>query len=375
MKSIILQPQFLLPFGLLLALFGGIAGGWIRLGNPAITIDSAGMNHGLLMVGGFLGTLISIERAMVLKKKIWLAVPFLTGFSSLFFLLGMNQIGLYLLLAGSLGLGIIMHLQSVKYPHFHTYLLYAGAMFWFIGNIMTWRSGLIAAGTTWWMGFLLFTIVGERLELSQYLPVPPWAKNALVLHLLLVFIGLLVSFHTWGNELLGIGILLIAVWLWVFDTAKVHAKKTDRFRYLGIGLRTGYLWLATQGIILVVLENHPLFYDLILHSFFLGFTFSIIWAHAPLVFSTIFRIRKTPYHPILWVTWTLFQISLAGRILFSILEVYELRKIFGIANGYLILIQFGLMAVIIFWKTKKRIDGNLYHQRKEEANPILSSNE
>jgi hypothetical protein len=375
MKSRILQPQFLLPFGLLLALFGGIAGGWIRLGNLAIPVASAGLNHGLLMVGGFLGTLISLERAMVGKKKVWLAVPFLTGFSSVFFLIGMIQIGLYLLLAGSLGLGIIMHLQSAKHPYFHTYLLYAGAMFWFIGNFMTWRSGLIAAGTTWWMGFLLFTIVGERLELSHYLPVPPWAKNALVVHLLLVFIGLLVSFHTWGNELLGIGILLIAVWLWVFDIAKVLVKKTGQLRYLGIGLRTGYLWLATEGIILVVLENHPLFYDLILHTFFLGFTFSMIWAHAPIISPTILGIQETPFHPILWVTWTLFQISLAGRILFSILEVYELRKIFGIANGYLILIQFGLMAVIIFWKTKKRIDGNLYHQRKEEANPILSSNE
>lgn len=373
MKTRIFQPQFLLPL-VLLGLLGGITGGWIRFGSPVIPIASAGMNHGLLMVGSFLGTLITIERAMVLKKKVWLAIPFLTGLSSLFFLTGMIQVGLYLLLAGSLGLGIIMHLQSVRHPHFHTYLLYGGAMFWFIGNFMTWRSGLIAAGTTWWMGFLLFTIVGERLELSKFLPVPPWAKKALAIHLLLVFIGLLVPFHTWGNELLGLGILLIAVWLWVFDIAKVNVKKTDQFGYLGIGLRTGYLWLGAQGIILFALENHPLFYDLMLHTFFLGFTFSMIWAHAPIIIPTIFGIRDTPYHPILWVSWTLFQLSLVGRILFSLIEVYEFRKAFGVANGYLILIQFGLMAGIVIWKIRKRKPlGNLNHRRKEKAHLNLDS--
>ncbi|MEB2785334.1 hypothetical protein [Algoriphagus persicinus] len=363
----------LLPL-VVLGLVLGISGGWIRLGSTLIPIASAGMNHGLLMVGCFLGTLISIERAMVLKKKIWLVIPFLTGLSSLFFLTGMIQIGLLLLLVGSLGLGIIMHLQSVRHPHFHTFLLYAGAMFWFIGNFMTWRSGLIAAGTTWWMGFLLFTIVGERLELSQFLPVPPWTKKALVIHLLLVFIGLLVPFHTWGNEILGLGILLIAVWLLVFDIAKVIAKKTEQFRYLGVGLSTGYLWLGGQGIILFALESHPLFYDLILHTFFLGFTFSMIWAHAPSIFPTIFGIRETPYHPILWVTWTLFQVSLAGRVLFSLMESYELRKAFGVANGYLILIQFGIMAGIVIWKIRNRKPiGNLNHIRKEKNSPILDS--
>lgn len=363
----------LLPL-VLLGLVLGISGGWIKLGSLQIPIASAGMNHGLLMVGGFLGTLISIERAMVLKKKVWLIIPFLTGLSTPFFLMGMTQVGLLLLLAGSLGLGVIMHLQSVRHPQLHTYLLYAGAMFWFIGNFMTWRSGLIAAGTTWWMGFLLFTIVGERMELSQFLPVPPLAKYALILHLLLVFIGLIIPFHTWGNELLGVGILLIAIWLWVFDIAKVLAKKTGQFRYLGFGLKAGYLWLGMQGIILFALENHPLFYDLILHTFFLGFTFSMIWAHAPIIFPTIFGIRETPYHPILWVTWTLFQVSLLGRIIFSLFEFYELRKFFGVANGYVILIQFGLMAGVVLWKIQQReFTGNLNHKRTEKTNPTLDS--
>lgn len=343
----------LLPL-VVLGLVLGISGGWIRLGSLMIPIASAGMNHGLFMVGSFLGTLISIERAMVMKKKTWLLIPFLTGTSIFPFLLGFTDLGLILLMAGSLGLGIIMHLQTLKHPEFHSALLYAGAASWFIGNLLAFQTGLIAAGSTWWIGFLLFTIVGERLELSQFLPVPAWSKLALKVLLLFFTIGLIIPFHSWGNEIMGTASFLIAIWLLVFDMAKVASRKPDQFRYIGFGLRVGYVWLGIHGLILLGMESHSLFYDLLLHTFFLGFTFSMIWAHAPIIFPTIFGIRETPYHPILWVTWTLFQLSLVGRIISSLLEVYELRKAFGVANGYLILIHFGLMAGIVIWKVRKK---------------------
>lgn len=373
MKIQLYQPHLLLPL-VLLGLLGGISGGWIRLGSSIIPIASAGSNHGLLMVGGFLGTLISIERAMVMEKKTWLVIPLLTGSSVFAFLLGYTNTGLFILMAGSLGLSLIMHLQTIKHPKFHTALLYAGGASWFVGNFLAWHTGLIATGSTWWIGFLLFTIVGERLELSQFLPVPTWSKTALKSLLVLFTVGLIIPFHTWGNEITGISSLLIAGWLLFFDMAKVASRKPGQFRYIGIGLRVGYVWLGLHGLILLGMENHIFFYDLLLHTFFLGFTFSMIWAHAPIIFPTIFGIRETPYHPILWVTWTFFQVSLAGRILFSFLEFYELRKIFGLANGFLILIQFGLMAGIVLLKTlKKDSNSNLNHKRIEKTQPILNA--
>ncbi|MDX5339375.1 MAG: hypothetical protein LPK25_10125 [Cyclobacteriaceae bacterium] len=340
---------YLLPF-ILLGLVAGISGGWIRLGYPAIPLAEASSQHGLIMTGGFLGTLISLERAMVMAKKTWLLIPFLTGISVFAFLLGLSDVGLLLLTTGSLGLSLIMHLQTLKQPKFHSALLYGGAVSWFIGNFLSWQTGLIAAGSTWWIGFLLFTIVGERLELSQFLPVPSCSQNALKSLLALFTVGLIVPFHTWGNEIMGISALLIAAWLLVFDMAKVASRKAAQFRYIGIGLQVGYLWLGIHGLIVMGMENQALYYDLMLHTFFLGFTFSMIWAHAPIIFPTIFGIRETPYHPVLWITWIGFQLSLLGRIVASILGEYELRKILGVANGYLILIQFLLMAGIILWK-------------------------
>ncbi len=353
MKSKILQPYFLLPL-VLIGLLAGISGGWIRLGSLLIPLPSAAANHGLLMVGGFIGTLISIERAMVMSQKTWLLIPLLTGFSTIPFLMGNSEAGLLLLMAGSLGLSLIMHLQTLRHPKFHTVLLYVGAASWFVGNFLAWQTGLIAAGSTWWIGFLMFTIVGERLELSQFLPVPSWSKNALKSLLALFSLGLIIPFHTWGNEIMGISSLLISAWLLVFDMAKVASKKPGQFRYIGIGLRVGYAWLGLHGLILLGMESHALYYDLMLHTFFLGFTFSMIWAHAPIIFPTIFGIRETPYHPILWITWTAFQVTLSGRILASLLDAMDLRKIFGVANGYLILIQFILMAGVVVWKIRNK---------------------
>ncbi len=370
------KPFLLLPL-VLLGLLGGISGGWIRLGSPVIPIVEAGANHGLLMVGGFLGTLISIERAMVMKKKAWLFIPLLSGVSAVFFLIGQDQVGMIALLAGSLGLSVIMQVQVIRHLHFHNILLYMGAVSWFIGNFFVWHFGLIAAGSTWWIGFLLFTIVGERLELSQFLPVPSWSKKALGALLGMFFIGLTLPFHGAGNEVMGIAVLLISVWLLIFDMAKVAAKKKAQFRYIGIGLRVGYLWLGAQGLILILMESHPLFYDLVLHTFFLGFTFSMIWAHAPIIFPTIFGIRETPYYRILWWPWILFQVTLLGRILSGVMGEFELRKSFGVANGYLILIQIILMAGVVVWKIRQRkkiaLKSNSDFQTELKTLPFLQS--
>ena len=53
----------------ILAMLAAMWAGWIRLGWswPAIQANLPA-NHGPLMVGGFLGTLISLERAVAVKK-------------------------------------------------------------------------------------------------------------------------------------------------------------------------------------------------------------------------------------------------------------------------------------------------------------------
>ena len=59
----IIKPNYILPL-VLLALLMGISGGWVRLGDLSWVVPGAAAQHGLLMVGGFLGTLIAAVQAL-----------------------------------------------------------------------------------------------------------------------------------------------------------------------------------------------------------------------------------------------------------------------------------------------------------------------
>ncbi|SMD45977.1 hypothetical protein SAMN00777080_4650 [Aquiflexum balticum DSM 16537] len=344
------KPIYIFPL-VLLGLLTGILGGWTRLGYSEWNISGAASNHGTLMVGGFLGTLISLERAMVMKNKFWLLFPLISGLSIPVLLwLGWPTVGVALLFIASLGLMAIMYLQTIKHPVLYQFIMSVGAASWLLGNFMLLNTGLVAAAVPWWMGFLLLTIVGERLELSKFLPTPKWAKKGLALILGFFILGIWLPFHGSGSFLMGLSVLLVSVWLLYFDMAKIASKKSGQFKYIGIGLRVGYLWLFLNGVILVFSIHHPLYYDLFLHTFFLGFTFSMIWAHAPIILPMVLNIKEKPYHPILWFGWSIFQLSLVGRIASSILKAPDLRSVFGFINGWSIMTMFALMAGVVILK-------------------------
>lgn len=68
-----------------LSLLGGIAGGLLRVGvalpgtGDAAWLGHAATFHAALMIGGFLGTVIGIERATAVKRHIALFVATVAG--------------------------------------------------------------------------------------------------------------------------------------------------------------------------------------------------------------------------------------------------------------------------------------------------------
>lgn len=344
-----IKPVFLIPL-VIFGMIAGITGGWIRLGYTEFQIPEAAANHGVCMLGGFLGTLISLERAMVMKQRIWLLFPLICGTSVPLMLAGWTFPGKLTIFIASMGLSAIMYLQTLKHPAMHQYIMSLGAVFWMVGNFALIQSGLVAVATPWWIGFILFTIIGERLELSKFLPTPKWAKNSLYGLLALFLIGIWIPFHHHGNWLMGASAIFISFWLLHFDMAKIASKKAYQFKYIGIGLRVGYVWLTMNGIVLLFFEKHVLYYDLYLHTFFLGFTCSMIWAHAPIILPMVLNIKESPYQPVIWPIWGFFQLTLLGRIICSIFGFHEMRKVFGVLNGWSIILIFGTMAIIVICK-------------------------
>ena len=335
-----------LPF-VLFGLIIGIIGGWIRLGWQ-IDIPQTGYLHGLLMTGSFLGTLITLERTVSMPSTVWRVFPAASALSAIAFLLGQKQVGIGLLMFGNFGLLGVYFIQLKKHRDAYWYLLLAGAVCWLIGNLMVANTGLIAAGSTWWVGFILLTIVGERLELTRYLNISKWARSLLWIFMAMLVIGIAMPFHSGvGRSLMGTASVLTALWLMKYDMARIGIKKPGFHRYVAAGLLVGYGWLLLHGLTVPLLPANPLFYDIYLHTFFLGFAFSMIWAHAPIIFPAILKTTQRPFHPIIWVIWAVFQLTLIGRVVVSWMGATDLRKWLGAINGAVILIMFLSMIVIM----------------------------
>ncbi len=242
---------------------GGRVGGWLALRHP----------H--LMLLGFLGTLIGLERAVALPSRVVYAVPLLLW------------AGMWWPPAG--GVGALLYAGAMTYygrrltPGPHLWAMVAGGLF------LGWAyvADTISPGIRWVIPaklFLLLTIFGERLELGRITMRRRWEPR---LAMVLLFGLLLMPFA--GNAYTQVMTALAALWLGVFDTARRIVRRPGLPRFIGITLLIGYAWLGLHALAPFIRMPH----DMALHSFFLGFVFMMIYAHAPLIFPTIvgFRLR------------------------------------------------------------------------------------
>ncbi len=336
---------FILPF-VLISLLTGIYAGWIRIGWQFPVIDAIA-HHGLLMVGSFLGTLIIVERIVALKK-LWLyLIPIINGLSLPAFILKNDPLALSLLVAGSIGLIMIYAIIYYQYREYYVLIMLVGGIFLLFGNILILIGKLYLTAVPFWIGFILFTIVGERIDLGKFLPRKKYKNTLLWISLSLFVLGLLLPFHFLGHILMGAGMVSISLWLLKYDIVNKSMQSHGIHQYIGITLFSGYLWLMATGILAIMNLQKVFYYDALLHSFFLGFTFLMIFAHAPIIFPGVAGINIKPFHPTLYVWVILLNIFLSLRIIADLFFMYELRKISGMVNGLVILGFFLTLAVLI----------------------------
>jgi hypothetical protein len=179
-----------------------------------------------------------------------------------------------------------------QYPAEHFVIMGVSAIAWFVGNIL-WLLGLpLFSVVPWWIGFLVMMIGGERLELSRIRQPPVNVRAKFFISMAIFVIGLcatLVDFHH-GLRIAAAGLLGIALWLLRYDLAWHSARQDGLPRYMALALIAGYFWLALAAILWLGLGQTfsagPK-YDAMLHAIFLGFVFSMIFAHAPIILPTI----------------------------------------------------------------------------------------
>ncbi len=347
---------FILPL-VLLSLLTGIFSGWFRIGwNLPVTLPSG--EHGALMVGSFLGTLICIERSVSYPNRIALLVPALNSASIIFFLLAMPKTAYVFLILGAAGLTGIYYMVYVKHKGIHILIMMAGALCYLIGNAVLFNTSFYPSVVMWWIAFLFLTITGERLELSRFVLLKRTVikQSALIILISVFFAGILLPFHSaLGSSLSALSMIGSAIWLFKYDMAKHSLKKPGQSFYSGLLLITGYVWLAFTGLFFVLGAYFGSFYDASLHAFFLGFVFMMIFAHAPVILPAVLKLGMSPFGRSLYLWYILLNITLLFRVITVFPGIAPYKMWAGMFNGIAIIGFFVNMITLAIFAKKKSL--------------------
>jgi hypothetical protein len=154
----------------------------------------------------------------------------------------------------------------------------------------------------------------------------------------------LVPFHGVGTVITGLSLVLISVWLLRFDVIRITLKKKELVRFTAIALTTGYIALMLDGLFILALSDSVNSYDIIVHTFFLGFVFSMIFAHGPIILPGVLGLTVRPYHPLFYLPLILLLSSLLMRIgADALILPFEFRALSGWISMGSIILYFLLM--------------------------------
>jgi hypothetical protein len=149
-----------------------------------------------------------------------------------------------------------------------------------------------------------------------------------------------------GTRIVGLALLLMAIWLLRFDIARKTVHRTGLTRFIALNLLIGYVWLAVSGLLTLIFGQQaagPL-YDAQLHTLFLGFVFGMIFGHAPVIFPAVLG-RPIEYGPRFYGHVGLLHASLCMRILADLLGLVILRQWSGMLNGIALLLFLAVTGV------------------------------
>jgi hypothetical protein len=320
------------------ALVAGTAGGLARLGVvlPAPTGGVAW--HGALMASGFFGTLIALERAVAIGRLWAYAAPAANGAGGVALLLGAWQAAFALFVLGAAFFTLASTAIWLRQRALHTGVLALGALALLVANVALLAGRPIEAVAASWIAFFVLTIGGERLELSRLMPVSRRARLAFTaISVALLASALCATFvpHEPALRVNGLLMLAVAAWLVRHDIATRTVRATGLTRYIALSLLAGYAWLAFGGGVLVATGGPAAgraFWDAALHAILVGFVFSMVFGHAPVILPAVLRV-VFPYHPALYAALVLLHAALAVRIAGDLAASASLRAAGGLGNA------------------------------------------
>lgn len=334
---------------LLLGLWGGLARiGWdVPAKNQTLIFTHAG-----LLISGFVGTLITLERVVALGDRWALLAPASTLLGATLLLFGAPEdAAVAFVAAGAAGLTItFLLLMHRRGQSLELGIMTGGAVCWTIGSLL-WLTGesTPALIPPWWMAFLVLTIAGERLELIRFQS-RRFSRVSLLAALSLLLMGAILTQGDFdaGSRLTGVGLAAVAAWLITFDRARHALPKGGLPRYSATAMIGASLWLGVAGILWAI-EGAVYFglrYDAVIHAFFLGFTMSAILAHGPIILPSVASLRLR-FSPALYAPLALLHASLILRLAADLAPWHDTREWAGLLNAVALVGFFVVMAGLI----------------------------
>ncbi len=333
--ALIRLPLLLMGMACLVA---GVLAGLGRLGVsvPARTLALAG-EHGALMVAAFFGTVISLERAVAVGGRWPYLGPLAAGLGGISLLAGLPLAASQACFVAAALVLTLVGLRVVRQQAaMFTATLAAGAACWLVGNLAYWLTGVVAFAVPWWIAFFVLTIAGERLELTRLLPRPATGRAPFVLIIASLLGG--AALAAWaasvGLALVGGALMALSLWLLRHDIVLRTVRQRGLTRYIALSLLAGYLWLLIGGVLGLAggfVVGSP-WRDACLHALFLGFVFSMVFGHAPIIVPAVTKARVA-YHPFFYVPLAALHGTLVLRLVGDLAGAAPLRAAAGIGNA------------------------------------------
>lgn len=329
------------------ALVSGLSAGLVRIGiplpEPALTLAEF---HGALMISGFLGTLISLERAVASGRWWSYAAPAISALGAVALLAGEARIAmLCFLLAGAILVAATVRVL-LNHPSLPTFLLSVAAASWCVGSLVALDGDPMSEVTGWWLTFLVLTIAAERLELSRLIDPPRMSQVLLGVFVLLLMAGAaLGEYGRASTPLAGLGLVGCSVWLFRYDIARRTIRQRGSARFAAVCMIAGHFWLGAAGLLLLVVPPaHAVFsYDAVVHTIGIGFVLSMVFGHAPIILPAITGLRIA-FTPFAYLSLALLYASVSLRVGADLLELVDLRAASGLLT---VLALLGYAATIL----------------------------
>ena len=295
------------------ALGWGVAGGLARLG-AAVPVAHGAAHHGFLMVAGFLGTVIALERAVAFGGGVAYLAPAASALGTAALFAGAPGAANALWIAAPLGLVAVSVALARRQPLPHMVLLAVASAAWLAAGVLH-ALHRDAAAIAFGLVFLVLTIAAERLEMTRLMRRRPYAGRLFAGCVVLLIAGAAatVGRPAEGGAVLGLAFVATAAWLATFDIARRTRHAGGFAGFAAAALLAGYAWLALGGLAWIALGFGAPVRDAALHALGLGFVMSMIFGHAPLVIPAIAGLRMR-YTPAFYGPLALLHLSLAARL-------------------------------------------------------------